>query len=72
MLLIECFYYPGCEALNVLPDRLASALAAEAIQAEVQHHIIAVQGGLKRGIKGSPTILINGVDIAEVQAEGLT
>ena len=72
MLQIECLYYPSCGSLEELPSRIASALAAEEVRAEVQHRVISVQEGLERSVRRSPTVLINGVDIAEVGAQGMT
>jgi hypothetical protein len=64
-LVIECFYTPQCPSLEVLPERLARALAEEGVQAEVRHKILSVEEAQQRGIGGSPTVWINNVDILD-------
>ena len=71
-LVIECFYYPQCSSKDVLPERLARALAEEGVQAEVYHHTMPVEEAQSHGIKGSPTVMVNGADILDVVSEGGT
>lgn len=70
MLHIMCLYYPECASHEVLPNRLAQAVEAEGAQAEVEHRIVTLEEGQSLGMKGSPTVLINGADILEGTAEG--
>lgn len=72
MLHIECLYYPDCASYDVLPARLAQALSAEDVQAEVNHRVVNIEEGELLGMRGSPTVLINGVDILESTAAGAT
>jgi hypothetical protein len=72
MLHIACFYYAGCASHDVLPDRLEQALRAENVQAEVEHRVISIEEGERLGMRGSPTVLISGVDILAGGAEGAT
>jgi hypothetical protein len=65
LLVIECFYTPGCPSLEVLPERLARALAEEGELAEVHHQVLSVEEAQARSIGGSPTVWINGVDILD-------
>ena len=69
---IQCFYYPGCGAHEVLPARIGQALAEEGASAEVQHRVISGEERAELGISGSPTIWINGADILVATAEGTT
>ena len=71
-LVIECFYYPQCSSRDVLPERLARALAEEGVQAEVFHHTMPIEEAVARGIEGSPTVMMNGADILDVVSEGGT
>jgi hypothetical protein len=51
---------------------LAQALSAEDVQAEVNHRVVNIEEGELLGMRGSPTVLINGVDILESTAAGAT
>jgi hypothetical protein len=51
---------------------LQQALSAEDVEAEVTHRIVAIDEGERLGMRGSPTVLINGVDILEGTAAGAT
>ena len=64
-LVIACYYYPECASHEVLPALLDRALSEEGIRASVRHEVLSVADALERGIEGSPTIRINGVDILD-------
>jgi hypothetical protein len=72
MLTIVCFYYPECGSDEVLPARLERALEAEHVSASVSHHVISPEEGRRRGIGGSPTLLVNGRDAFEPPEQGVT
>ncbi len=72
MLHIVCLYYAECGSRDVLPGRVEQALSAENVQAEVEHRVISPEEGERLDMRGSPTVLINGVDILAEGAEGET
>ena len=72
MIRIECFYYPGCASMEVVPWRINQALQAEGVEAKVSHHTISPEEGARRGLGGSPTILIDGRDMVASSGQGAT
>ena len=59
---IDCYFSAGCTSDVALEKNLTEALAAEEIEADVNYHRIDDEEATKLGLKGSPTILIDGVD----------
>ena len=51
---------------------MEQALRAENVRAEVVHRVSPMEEGERLDMRGSPTVLINGVDILEGMAEGAT
>ena len=59
---IDCYFSMGCTSDVQLKKNLPEALSAEGIEAEVSFHRITDDEAIRLDLKGSPTILINGVD----------
>ncbi len=59
---IDCYFSMGCTSDILLKKNLPEALAEEGIEADVHYHRIGDDEAEKLDLKGSPTILINGVD----------
>ena len=59
---IDCYFSMGCTSDVLLKKNLLQALAEEGIEAEISYYRIGDDEAEKLGLKGSPTILINGVD----------
>ena len=59
---IECYFSMDCSSEISLKKNLPEALAAEGVEAEVAYHRIDDEEATRLGLKGSPTILIDGVD----------
>jgi len=72
MMRIECVYYEGCGSRQVLPHRLDLALAQARVEADVTHRTILLEDGLRLGVPGSPTILVDGEDILGAAGQGGT
>ena len=70
MITITYYYLPECGSLDVLPKLVAQAVAAEGVEAAVQHVVVTPDEAAKLGIRGSPTVRINGVDIDPDSATG--
>jgi hypothetical protein len=59
---IECYFSIGCASEEILRKNLPEALAAEGVEAKVSYHRIDDEEAERLGLRGSPTILIDGVD----------
>lgn len=59
---IDCYYSLDCTSHVLLRKNIPEALGMENIKAEVNFHRINDEEAEKLGLKGSPTILIDGVD----------
>jgi|Deesub1362A_J573_1020465.scaffolds.fasta_scaffold23090_2 hypothetical protein len=64
-MLIECFIIEGCVSEEQLKKNIYNALKETGVNAEVQFRRITAEEAISFGIKGSPTVLINGVDIVK-------
>jgi hypothetical protein len=69
---INCYISPGCTSEKPLKENLDQALRLEGIDAEVQFHRISEEEAVSIGLKGSPTILINGIDIMPGEISGFS
>ena len=59
---IDCYFSVGCTSDVALEKNLTEALAAEEIEAQVNYLRIDDEEAERLGLKGSPTILIDGID----------
>ena len=59
---IDCYLSMGCSSEAALRHNLDEALTAEGTEAELNYHRIGDDEAERLNLKGSPTILINGVD----------
>ena len=69
---INCYISHGCTSEKQVKENLNQALSLEGIDAEVQFHIISEEEAVNIGLKGSPTILINGIDIMPGEISGFS
>ncbi len=69
---IDCYFSMGCTSDVLLKKNLLQALAAEGIEAEVGYHRITGDEAENLGLKGSPTILIDGVDPFPTDIDGFS
>ena len=60
---IDCYLSLNCTSEKQLKENINKALELEAVDAEVQFHRIDDKAAERIGLKGSPSVLINGVDI---------
>ena len=59
---IDCYFSMGCSSDVALRQNLQEALEGEGAESEVSYHRITDDEAIRLDLKGSPTILINGVD----------
>lgn len=69
---IECYLSVGCGAEVPLRENFGKALELEGIDAEVIFRRISDEEALGLGLRGSPTVLINGVDIEPQEIPGFS
>jgi len=67
---VQLLFNDGCPSYSHALDNLLTALALEGVPAEVE--LIRMHPGRRsaRAFRGSPTILLNGVDLEGPDAEG--
>ncbi len=60
---IELLYFDGCPSWKLADERLAQ-ISAERPDVHVSHHLVdTVEEAQRRGFHGSPSILVDGVDV---------
>jgi hypothetical protein len=59
---IDCYFSMDCRSDELLRKNVPEALAAEGIDADINYHRIDDHEATRMGLKGSPTILIDGAD----------
>lgn len=69
---IECYLSLGCGAEQILRENIYQALAYESVDAEVTFYRVSDIEAEKLGLKGSPSIIIDGNDIQPVNIQGFS
>jgi hypothetical protein len=69
---IDCYLSRGCASENALRKNLNSALRLEAVEARVNFRRITDEEAADLGLKGSPSILVNGKDVQSVDVQGFS
>jgi hypothetical protein len=69
---IDCYLSLLCGAENDLRENILSALTLEEINAEMNFYRINDSEALDLGLRGSPSILINGEEIQPVEEKGFS
>jgi hypothetical protein len=69
---IECYLSLGCGAEQILRENIYQALAYESVDAEVTFYRVSDIEAEKLGLKGSPSIIIDGNDIQPVDIQGFS
>ncbi len=60
---IECYLSPGCGSEQQLRENIKTALALEHVDAEAAFYRIQDEEASRLGLRGSPSVLIDGQDI---------
>ncbi len=71
MIKIDCYISEGCASEDGLRKNIADALGREFLEADVVIHKINEKEANEFGLRGSPTVLINGVDIMPGKIPGI-
>jgi hypothetical protein len=69
---IDCYLSPLCGSKENLKENIKRALELEAAKAEVIFSVINEQEAERLGLMGSPSILINGIDILPSEIPGFS
>jgi hypothetical protein len=70
MIKIECYLSPACGSEAALRENIGRALELESVSADVSFRRI--DGAVARalGLRGSPSVLVNGEDVDPVDMQG--
>lgn len=69
---IDCYMSLRCESESALRENISKALELENVSTEVNFYRITEEKARSLGLKGSPSVLINGEDIQPVDIEGFS
>ncbi len=69
---IDCYISLNCISERQLKENVNKAIKLEAVDAEVEFHRIDDTEAERIGLKGSPSVLINGVDIMPGEISGFS
>ncbi len=68
---IDCFLSESCGSYHQLRENIDKALSELNIEADVSYSIVYYEEAIRLGLKGSPTIRMNGKDIDEGGSPGI-
>lgn len=60
---IDCYMSEGCISETQLRENLKAALVNSSVKPEIQFHRINEEEARKKSLMGSPSVLIDGIDI---------
>ncbi len=60
---IDCYLSEHCGSYHQLRENIDRALAESRMKADVEYHTIQYDEAIERGVKGSPSIWVNGSDL---------
>jgi len=69
---VDCYLSLGCASEDALKAVLYEALDLEAVKADVKFHRITDKEAAELGLKGSPSVLIDGKDIEPADMQGFS
>jgi hypothetical protein len=68
---IDSFMSEGCGSYHQLRENIDKALSDLGVQADVSYNTVYYDEAVKLGLRGSPTIRINGKDLDEGGSPGI-
>ena len=68
---IDCYISEGCSSEAQLRENLGEAIADSSVKPDIQFHRINEAEAKRKGLMGSPTVLINGIDILPGEMPGI-
>jgi len=67
---IECYMSMACSSEELLRENLSEALKTEGVDADVSYRRIDEEEAIRLGFKGSPVVIIDGVDAIPGEVSG--
>ena len=67
---IDCYISPNCASEEPLKKNIQKALELEKVYAEVIFNVINELEAARLGLKGSPSVFIDGKDIQPIETPG--
>ena len=64
---IDCYLSENCGSYHQLRENIDRTLAEADLRAAVEYHTIQYDDAVAQGIKGSPSIWVNGRDIFDLE-----
>jgi hypothetical protein len=64
---IDCCLSEHCGSYHQLRENIDRALAESGVRAYVEYHTLQYDEAVKRGVKGSPSIRVNGRDLFDIE-----
>ncbi|HDZ62871.1 MAG TPA: hypothetical protein ENH40_06990 [Nitrospirae bacterium] len=68
---IDCYISDECRSEVRLRKNLQAAIAGSSVKPDIRFHIINEAEAREKGLMGSPSVLINGVDIIPGEIPGI-
>lgn len=70
---IDCYLSENCGSYHQLRENIDRALAESGLRADVEYHTLQYDEAVIRGVKGSPSIWVNGRDLFDLEGHaGIT
>jgi hypothetical protein len=69
---IDCYISEECSSESQLRVNLDEALTDISVKPDIRFYRIGEEEALKKGIAGSPTVMINGIDIIPGEKPGIS
>lgn len=69
---IDCFLSVRCGSENALKTNIEKALKLEGIEASVNFFRIEDEEADRRGLRGSPSVFVNGTELQPLKAGGFS
>jgi len=64
---IDCYLSEHCGSYHQLRENINRALAESYLSADVEYHTLQYDEAVARGVKGSPSIWVNGRDLFGIE-----
>jgi hypothetical protein len=69
---IDCYLSPRCSSEKDLRKNITLALTIEKVQAAVNYHRIDDDNAMSLGLKGSPSVFIDGKELQPLRTTGFS
>jgi hypothetical protein len=70
MMKIDCYISTRCASEVPLRNNVSEALALEGVEADVRVHLVDDEKAAEMGLRGSPSVFVNGVEVQPIATGG--